>query len=406
MSSVLDAPVDMKCYESLLFVAAGSSVSTIDLRTMQRVMTTSCGTEDGLVWFRDFTDATCPVSSSHEDKSSSKFWDPVSERGIGTSGLSGLRDSSEQQLNQACQRLPGLVLGFVSSSTSLSPTTESKYNEKTEIKDAGTVESKLGVVAADDGRCSGIGAFMLRKGGLAVNAEVATAWRVGIFNPMASGIGGRAFMIVQSSSTLKSEAFGMRETAPLVAPQNMYENNPRAKYLGTLAMGVLKEIAGLRDAGLKHGRLVWRSLFQPAIRLAKYGYMLQMGSCYKQGISRLEMYEVDNMKRLRSSPQRDLDSNAGTVMRPLIAAVTAAGGDASYVIDGVLRMRETSIGDLVTGLKQLGADVNGFLGTNCSPVRVNGNGGLPGGKMKLFESKSILDCFAYGSCFGSRRYGD
>ena len=51
----------------------------------------------------------------------------------------------------------------MSSSTSLSLTTESKYNEKTEIKDAGTVESKLGVVAADDGRCSGIGAFMLRK---------------------------------------------------------------------------------------------------------------------------------------------------------------------------------------------------------------------------------------------------
>ena len=101
MTSVLDAPVDMKCYESLLFVAAGSYVSIIDLRTMQRVITTSCGTEDGLVWFRDFTDATCPVSSSHEDKSSSKFWDPVSERGIGTSGLSGLRDSSEQQLNQA-----------------------------------------------------------------------------------------------------------------------------------------------------------------------------------------------------------------------------------------------------------------------------------------------------------------
>ncbi|RVW47632.1 hypothetical protein CK203_109782 [Vitis vinifera] len=67
-----------------------------------------------------------------------------------------------------CQRLPGLVLGFVSRSTSLSPTTESKCNEKTEIKDVGTVESKL----------------------------VATARRVGIFNLMAGGIGGGAFMIV------------------------------------------------------------------------------------------------------------------------------------------------------------------------------------------------------------------
>ncbi|RVW76885.1 3-phosphoshikimate 1-carboxyvinyltransferase, chloroplastic [Vitis vinifera] len=53
--------------------------------------------------------------------------------------------------------------------------------------------------------------------------------------------------------------------------------------------------------------------------------------------------------------------NAGTAMRPLTAAVTAAGGNASYVLDGVPRMRERPIGDLVTGLKQLGADVNCFL---------------------------------------------
>ncbi|KAI7742057.1 hypothetical protein M8C21_030063 [Ambrosia artemisiifolia] len=72
--------------------------------------------------------------------------------------------------------------------------------------------------------------------------------------------------------------------------------------------------------------------------------------------------------------------NAGTAMRPLTAAVTAAGGNSSYILDGVPRMRERPIGDLVTGLKQLGADVDCFLGTNCPPVRVVGGGGLPGGK--------------------------
>ncbi|KAK1558439.1 hypothetical protein Q3G72_002329 [Acer saccharum] len=75
--------------------------------------------------------------------------------------------------------------------------------------------------------------------------------------------------------------------------------------------------------------------------------------------------------------------NAGTAMRPLTAAVTAAGGDLSYVLDGVPRMRERPIGDLVTGLKQLGADVDCIYGTNCPPVRINGKGGLPGGKVKL-----------------------
>ncbi|PPE00165.1 hypothetical protein GOBAR_DD02818 [Gossypium barbadense] len=80
--------------------------------------------------------------------------------------------------------------------------------------------------------------------------------------------------------------------------------------------------------------------------------------------------------------------NAGTAMRPLTAAITAAGGNSSYVLDGVPRMRERPIGDLVTGLKQLGADVDCTLGTNCPPVRIEGKGGLPGGKVKLSGSIS------------------
>ncbi|KAJ7950970.1 3-phosphoshikimate 1-carboxyvinyltransferase [Quillaja saponaria] len=80
--------------------------------------------------------------------------------------------------------------------------------------------------------------------------------------------------------------------------------------------------------------------------------------------------------------------NAGTAMRPLTAAVTAAGGNSSYVLDGVPRMRERPIGDLVAGLRQLGADADCFLGTNCPPVRVIGKGGLPGGKVKLSGSIS------------------
>ncbi|GAV78648.1 EPSP_synthase domain-containing protein [Cephalotus follicularis] len=80
--------------------------------------------------------------------------------------------------------------------------------------------------------------------------------------------------------------------------------------------------------------------------------------------------------------------NAGTAMRPLTAAVTAAGGNSSYILDGVPRMRERPIGDLVVGLKQLGADVDCIHGTNCPPVRVSAKGGLPGGKVKLSGSIS------------------
>lgn len=148
------------------------------------------------------------------------------------------------------------------------------YSERIEVNNAEIVESEQGVVAADDARCSEIGASTLRQGGHAVDAAVSTALCVGVVNPVGSGIGGGAFMIVRSSSTSKTQAFDMRETAPGAASQNMYANNLNNKYSGALSMGVPGEIAGLHEAWLQHGRLNWRTLFQPAIKLARDGFVV------------------------------------------------------------------------------------------------------------------------------------
>lgn len=85
------------------------------------------------------------------------------------------------------------------------------------------VESEIGVVAADDGECSEIGASMLRKGGHAVDAAVAAAICSGVKHPMSSGIGGGAFIVVRSAGDGKAEAFDARETAPMAASKvNFY----------------------------------------------------------------------------------------------------------------------------------------------------------------------------------------
>ncbi|KAF8400911.1 hypothetical protein HHK36_014214 [Tetracentron sinense] len=161
---------------------------------------------------------------------------------------------------------------------------ESKYNERKEGENTDIIESEHGVVAADDGRCSEIGASTLRKGGHAVDAAVATALCLGVVHPMSSGIGGGGFMVVRSSSTSETKAFDSRETAPSAASQNMYENNPSAKARGALSMGVPGELAGLHEAWLKYGRLPWRTLFQPAIRLAKDGFIIApcLGTAIKE----------------------------------------------------------------------------------------------------------------------------
>ncbi|KAL3770778.1 hypothetical protein ACHAW5_008388 [Stephanodiscus triporus] len=62
--------------------------------------------------------------------------------------------------------------------------------------------------------------------------------------------------------------------------------------------------------------------------------------------------------------------NAGTAMRPLAAALCM--GDGNFVLDGVPRMRERPISDLVDGLRQLGADVSCVEGTGCPPVTIRG----------------------------------
>ncbi|KAL5572510.1 hypothetical protein UlMin_022107 [Ulmus minor] len=167
----------------------------------------------------------------------------------------------------------GLVLGTGSNINVWVERKGNRYDHWKNIKE-NEVESEQGVVAADDGRCSEVGASILRKYGHAVDAAVATALCLGVVNPMASGIGGGAFMVVRSSSTSRAQAFDSRETAPLAASKNMYENNPEAKLVGALSMGVPGEIAGLYEAWSRYGRLPWKSLFQPAIKFAKDGFVV------------------------------------------------------------------------------------------------------------------------------------
>jgi 3-phosphoshikimate 1-carboxyvinyltransferase len=71
--------------------------------------------------------------------------------------------------------------------------------------------------------------------------------------------------------------------------------------------------------------------------------------------------------------------NAGTAMRPLAAALCMGKGD--FVLDGVPRMRERPIADLIDGMKQLGAEVSCVEETGCPPVNIKANG-LDGGKVR------------------------
>ncbi|OMJ09418.1 Gamma-glutamyltranspeptidase 1 [Smittium culicis] len=130
-----------------------------------------------------------------------------------------------------------------------------------------------GAVATDESTCSGIGIDVLRDGGSSIDAAIASAICIGLLNAHSSGIGGGGIMVIRTENG-DSEMIDFRETAPSAASENMYtKNKTLSKYTG-LSSGVPGELRGFQLAHKKYGRLSWKRLFEPTIRLAKNGYKI------------------------------------------------------------------------------------------------------------------------------------
>ncbi|KAH8703368.1 gamma-glutamyltranspeptidase [Talaromyces proteolyticus] len=132
-------------------------------------------------------------------------------------------------------------------------------------------DASLGAVASESAACSAAGIEMLKKGGNAADAMVATVFCVGVIGMYHSGIGGGGFMLIRSpDGTFESVDF--RETAPAAAFQDMYTNDTKASIEGGLASGVPSEIRGLEYLHENYGVLPWSTVLQPAIKTARYGF--------------------------------------------------------------------------------------------------------------------------------------
>ena len=122
-------------------------------------------------------------------------------------------------------------------------------------------------IASDHERCGEHGVRVLRAGGNAVDAAVATCLCQGLYNPMASGIGGGALILVRAPNGT-GIAFDARETAPALAKENMFKGKgPEESLRGGKAVAVPMEILGLYEAHRAYGKQPWKSLFDEAIDL-------------------------------------------------------------------------------------------------------------------------------------------
>ncbi|MGC2173419.1 MAG: gamma-glutamyltransferase [Candidatus Sulfotelmatobacter sp.] len=137
------------------------------------------------------------------------------------------------------------------------------------------------MVASSKELAARAGVEIMRAGGNAVDAAVATGFALAVVHPAAGNIGGGGFMLIRMADG-KAHFIDYREEAPAAATPNMYLDArgnviENASLIGYKAIGVPGSVAGMVYAEQKYGKLTLKQVMAPAIRLAREGYALSWG---------------------------------------------------------------------------------------------------------------------------------
>ncbi|MDG6079454.1 gamma-glutamyltransferase [Erythrobacter litoralis] len=144
---------------------------------------------------------------------------------------------------------------------------------------AGSAASMEGAVSAADPRAQAAGEAMLGKGGTATDAAIAVMLALTVVEPQSSGIGGGGFL-VRGTADGSVTTYDGRETAPAAATPDWFLGEDgslpdfRTSVASGLSVGVPGNIALAAKAHAEHGVLPWADLFEPAIELARDGFVV------------------------------------------------------------------------------------------------------------------------------------
>ncbi len=139
--------------------------------------------------------------------------------------------------------------------------------------------TKRGMVVSAHPLASQAGLEILRLGGNAVDAAVATTFAISVVEPFSAGIGGGGFLLLHQANKTEMKALDFRERAPLKATKNMYLDaqgkvRPNLSIDGYLSVGVPGTVAGLYQVHRQYGKLPWAKLVAPSIKYAQEGFVV------------------------------------------------------------------------------------------------------------------------------------
>ncbi len=169
-----------------------------------------------------------------------------------------------------------LLLWLVMASANASDVATGRFS----LEDVFTpVISRNGMVVSEEELASAVGAEILRRGGNAVDAAVATGFALAVVLPEAGNLAGGGFMLVHLQQPQKTIAIDYREMAPQKSTRDMFvkkDGHVDHDELdhGAKSIAVPGTIAGFDYALKKYGTMKWADVIAPAIKLAKEGFVL------------------------------------------------------------------------------------------------------------------------------------
>ncbi len=164
------------------------------------------------------------------------------------------------------------------------------------------VIASQGVVSAAHPLAANIGLEVLKKGGNAIDAAIATSFALGVVEPANSGIGGGGFAIVYVAKEKKSYVVDFREVAPAKATPDMYKLDEKGKVVnnasitGYKAVAVPGHVRGMEMMLQKFGTMKWADLIRPSIEQAEAG--LTVPSVLNRAL-------IDELGRVSAAPSKD-----------------------------------------------------------------------------------------------------